>query len=148
MRDAQTWCGLTRLDSVFERLRPGLATFRDEQGRELFDLPEAPRPDPATPAPPRFLPEYDNALVSHADRRRIIADKHRERVFTKGTLLVDGFVRGTWKLTSRRRTATLAVEPFRALAKRSSAAVRREGERLLSFAAVDGASHALSLPDA
>ena len=146
VRDAQMWCGLTRLDAVFERLRPGLATFCDEQGRELFDLPEAPRPDPETPAPPRFLPEYDNALVSHADRRRIIADEHRARVFTRGTLLVDGFVRGTWKLTSRTRTATLAIEPFRPLAQRTRAAVRREGERLLSFAAVDGASHELHLP--
>jgi hypothetical protein len=145
VRDAQTWCGLTRLDGVFARLRPGLATFRDEQGRELFDLPEAPRPDPETPAPPRFLPEYDNALVSHADRRRIIADEHRERVFTKGTLLVDGFVRGTWKLTSRARTATLEIEPFGPLAKRTPAAVHREGERLLSFAAVAGARTQLSV---
>ena len=91
---------MTRLGAVFERLRPGLVTFRDERDRELFDLPEAPRPDADTPAPPRFLPEYDNALVSHADRRRIIDAEHRERVFTKGTLLVDGFVQGTWKLTS------------------------------------------------
>jgi Winged helix DNA-binding domain len=147
VRDAQTWCGLSRLDAVFERMRPGLATFRDEQGRELFDLPQAPRPDPETPAPPRFLPEYDNALVSHADRQRIIADEHRKRVFTKGTLLVDGFVRGTWKLTTRRRTATVAIEPFRPLAKRSLAAVRREGERLLSFSAVEGASHDLRVLD-
>ena len=133
--DAQTWCGLTRLGEVFERLRPELLTFRDEDGRELFDLPDAPRPDGATPAPPRFLPEYDNALVSHADRRRIIAPEHRERVFTKGTLLVDGFVRGTWKLTSRQRTAILAIELFRVLSKRHRGGVEREGARLLAFAA-------------
>jgi hypothetical protein len=133
--DAQTWCGLTRLSEVFERLRPGLRSFRDEDGRELFDLPDSPRPDAATPAPPRFLPEYDNALVSHADRRRIIAPEHRERVFMKGTLLVDGFVRGTWRLTSRQRSADLAIEVFRALSKRHLGAVEREGARLLAFAA-------------
>jgi Winged helix DNA-binding domain len=137
VRDAQTWCGVTRLGAVFERLRPELLVLVDEQGRELFDLPAAPRPDPETPAPPRFLPAYDNALVSHADRRRIIAAEHRERVFTKGTLLVDGFVCGTWKLTSRRRTGTLAIETFRRLSQRHLASVEREGELLLAFAAAD-----------
>jgi hypothetical protein len=146
VKDAQTWCGLTRLGAVFERLRPELLAFRDEQGRELFDLPDAPRPDPATPAPPRFLPEYDNALVSHADRTRIIAPEHRERVFTKGTVLLDGFVRGTWKLTARRRTATLAIDPFRRLSKRDQTGLRREGERLLAFAAPEGASCEVILP--
>jgi hypothetical protein len=143
VRDAQTWCGLTRLADVFEGLRPRLLTFRDEHGRELFDLPDAPRPGPKTPAPPRFLPEYDNVLVSHADRTRIIAPEHRERVFTKGTLLVDGFVQGTWKLTTARRSSTLAIDPLRPLARRDLAAVRREGERLLGFAAAEGAAHEL-----
>ena len=143
--DAQTWCGLTRLGEVFERLAPGLARFVDDEGRELFDLPDAPRPDPATVAPPRFLPEYDNVLVSHADRRRIIADEQRARVFGKGTLLVDGFVRGTWRLTSRKRTAALAVEVFRGLSKRQHAQVEREGLRLLAFAAPDAASPELAV---
>jgi hypothetical protein len=147
VQDAQTWCGLTRLSAVFERLRPELVTFRDEQGRELFDLPRAPRPDPATPAPPRFLPEYDNVLVSHADRSRIIAPDLRERVFGKGTLLVDGFVRGTWRLTTRRRTATLAIDPFGRLSKRDRTGVRREGARLLAFAAPADASCELVLPE-
>ena len=145
VRDAQTWCGVTRLAAVFERLRPTLATFCDEEGRELFDLRDAPRPDADTPAPPRFLPEYDNALVAHAERRRIIDAEHRERVFTKGTLLVDGFVQGTWKLTSNRRRATLAIETFRRLPKRHAAGVEREGERMLVFAAPDGASRELGL---
>ncbi len=72
--DMQNWSGLTRLGAVFERLRPRLAVFRDEHGKELFDLPGAPRPAPGVPAPVRFLGEYDNVLLGHADRRRIIPD--------------------------------------------------------------------------
>ena len=71
--DAQAWCGLTKLREVFERLRPELVVFSDEAGRELFDLPEAPRPDPDTPAPPRFLYDYENLLLSYADRSRAIS---------------------------------------------------------------------------
>jgi hypothetical protein len=143
--DAQTWSGLTRLGEVFERLAPQLERFEDDEGRELFDLPDAPRPDPGTASPPRFLPEYDNVLVSHADRRRIIATEHREPVFGKGTLLVDGFVRGTWRLTSRTRGASLAVEVFRPLAKRQLAQVEREGRRLLAFAAPAAANPELAV---
>jgi hypothetical protein len=140
--DAQTWSGLTRLGAVFERLRPGLCSFRGEDGRELFDLPDAPRPDPATPAPPRFLPEYDNVLLGHADRRRIIADDDRARIFTRGALLVDGFVRARWRLRTSRRTATLEIETFGTIGRRPWAAVEREGRRLLAFAA-PGATHAI-----
>ena len=118
-----------------ERLRPQLRTFRDEHGNELLDLPDAPRPDPDTPAPPRFLPEYDNVLLSHADRTRIIADDHRRRVFTKGAVLVDGFARGTWTITRQRGTATLRIEPFAPLPTPDRIAVAEEGARLLTFAA-------------
>jgi hypothetical protein len=139
--DVQTWSGLTRLGEVLERLRPGLACFRDESGRELFDLRGAPRPDPDTPAPPRFLPEYDNALLSHAARERIIAAEHRPRVFTKGALLVDGFVRGTWSVRTARRSATLSIAPFRRISKRDAAAVEREGARLLGFVSPGSLAH-------
>lgn len=143
--DAQMWCGLTRLGEVFERLRQELVSFRDEQGRELFDLPGAPRPAADTPAPPRFLPEYDNALVSHRRRQRIIDPAHREAVFTKGTLLVDGFVRGTWKLTSRTRAPGLAIDVFRRLSKAELDAVEREGRRLVAFAAPDASDAAIQV---
>jgi hypothetical protein len=135
VRDAQVWSGLTRLREVVERLRPVLRSFRDEHGAELFDLPAAPRPDPDTPAPPRFLPEFDNVLLSHADRTRIVADEHRKLIFAGNGIgaafLVDGFVRGTWKLD--RDTATVAVEPFEPLSKADRVAVSDEGERLAAF---------------
>ncbi|MFF4323520.1 winged helix DNA-binding domain-containing protein [Streptomyces sp. NPDC001568] len=102
VKDMQTWAGLTRLREAFERLRPRLITFRDENGTELFDLPDAPRPDPDTPAPPRFLPEFDNLLLSHADRSRVVAPEIRNRTWTGNqahrTLLVDGFLAGLWRL--------------------------------------------------
>jgi hypothetical protein len=146
--DVQTWSGLNGLRAVAERLRPRLRTFRDERGRELFDLPDAPLPDADTPAPPRFLPEYDNLLLSHADRTRVIADDDRSRIFTKGAFLVDGFVRGTWKLTRRRDAATLAVEPFERLSRKDAAALTAEGARLLTFAAAGTAAHDIQLTPA
>lgn len=116
VRDIQTWCGLTRLREVVEPLRPRLRTFRDEHGVELFDLPDAPRPAADTPAPPRFLPEYDNVLLSHADRTRVISDQARRRVWqgnkAYSSFLVDGFVRGTWRVEERDGTATLVAEPI------------------------------------
>jgi hypothetical protein len=150
VRDAQAWSGLTGLQAVAERIRPELIAFRDEQGRELFDLPDAPRPDQETPVPIRFLPEWDNILLSHADRTRIIADEHRPKVFTvngiiRGTVLIDGFVGATWKIARARGTATLVVELF----SPSSTAVRNEiageGERLLAFAAADAQSRSVQL---
>jgi len=136
--DARTWSGFTGVAEVLERLRPRLRTFRDEQGRELFDLPDAPRPDPETPAPVRLLPEYDNLLLSHADRTRVIADEDRRRVFDRGAVLVDGYVRGAWKLERASRSeTTLVVEPFVALADQDREAVEAEGRRLLELVAAD-----------
>ena len=141
--DVQAWCGLTRLGEVAERLGPRLRRFRDESGRELLDLPDAPRPDPDTPAPPRFLPEYDNLLLSHSDRSRVVVDGRVVPLYpgnggVRGELLVGGFWRANWAISRGDGTATLTVEPFGPLSKRDSAAVTREGLRLLAFA-VDGA---------
>ncbi len=147
VKDVQAWCWLTRLGEVVERLRPQLRSFRDERGNELFDLPDAPRPDPDTPAAPRFLPEYDNALLSHADRSRIIVDEHRERVFTRGAVLVDGFVRGAWTIARRHGAATLNIELFAPLAEGDRDAVAEEGERLLAFAAAKASTRDIRFAD-
>ncbi len=101
--DIQAWCGLTKLKEVVERLRPGLRVYRDEAGRELFDVPDAPLPDADTPAPVRFLPEYDNALLGYKDRTRMVGIEARRRLDSDilgnfSTFLVDGFVAGRWKL--------------------------------------------------
>ena len=111
--DCQEWCGLTRMSEVFERLRPQLVTFRSESGRELFDLPDAPRPDADTPAPIRFLPQYDNLLLGHADRTRVIPDEVRALslpVLWVGSVLVDGMVAGTWRVGDTDGTSTIVVE--------------------------------------
>jgi hypothetical protein len=151
VKDAQTWSGLTRLREVADRLLATgrLRPFRSEDGRELLDLPDAPRPDPGTPAPVRFLPEYDNLLLSHDDRRRVIP--HARRVplppgagGTGGEVLVDGLYVADWKITrspdGERDTAaaTLTVEAFPELpplAKEDLDDIESEGERLLAFVA-------------
>ncbi|GAA4419683.1 winged helix DNA-binding domain-containing protein [Actinokineospora soli] len=139
--DAQAWSGLTRLKEVFTRLRPHLRVFHDVNGKELFDLPDAPRPDPDTPAPPRFLPEYDNTLLSHADRTRVIPDARRVPLPPGnggrcGTLLVDGEFRGTWSVERDGDTATLVVDAA------DQDAIAEEGARLLHFLAPDS-THAI-----
>ncbi|MFI5796519.1 winged helix DNA-binding domain-containing protein [Streptomyces sp. NPDC051677] len=132
VKDMQTWAGLTRLREAFERLRPRLLTFRDEHGVELFDLPDAPRPDPQAPAPLRFLPEFDNLLLSHADRTRVVPPEYWGRSWQGNqaycTLLVDGFLAGLWKLEQD----TLVIEPFGRLTKAQRDEVIGEGERMLS----------------
>jgi hypothetical protein len=138
--DIQAWSRLTGLRGMIERLRPQLRSFRDERGRELLDVPDAPFPDPDTTAPPRFLPDYDNVLLGHADRNRIFADEDRKRVgIGQPTVLVDGFVRATWSVVRERNNATLLIEPFARLAKEDIAAVQEEGARLLTFVAAGDA---------
>jgi hypothetical protein len=142
VKDVQQWCGLTRLRAVVERLRGRLVTFRDETGNELFDLPDAPRPDPDTPAPVRFLPEYDNLFVSHADRTRVISESDLKTLraterLVRGSVLVDGFFRGLWQIRRRRGVATLHIESYGLLSNRDRDAVADEGEHLLRFAASD-----------
>jgi len=143
--DARSWSGMSALSEVFERLRPRLRTFRDDHGRELFDVPDGPLPDPATPAPVRFLPVYDNIVLSHADRTRIVRPfdpkllGHAEGVNFSG-VLIDGFVGATWTLKREAKTATLRVALIDKLSKRDRTAVEDEGARLLTFIAAETSS--------
>jgi DNA glycosylase AlkZ-like len=138
--DMQSWSGLTRLSEAFERLRPRLATFRDEAGRELFDLPDAPRPGAGVPAPVRFLGEYDNVLLGHADRSRIIPDGFPwDAMLAPGrfvnNLLVDGVLRATWWIEREgKRRATLGIRPFGELSAPEREEVAAEAERMIDFA--------------
>lgn len=136
--DVQTWSGLRGIKNVVAGLRPQLRVFKDEFGKELFDLPDAPRPDEDVPAPPRFLPEFEPLVLSHADRTRVLADSHRGLVVTKNlrvraTFLWDGFVRGTWDLERKRGIATLRLRPFESLPMDAVNALCDEGEALLRF---------------
>ena len=138
IRDVQSWSGLTRLREAIERLRPGLRTFRDEVGAELFDVPDAPLPAPDMPAPPRFLPDYDNVLLGHGDRSRIFLDEsHRIVGIGRPTVLVGGYVRATWEVTGRAGAATLSIHPLGRLSRRDRSEVEEEGARVLAFLAPD-----------
>ena len=141
VQDIQAWSGLTRLGEVTDRLRPRLEVFANEKGRELFDLPDAPRPDPDTPAPPRFIAGFDNLLLSHDDRTRVMPEEARKRVFgtrngvVPGTLLVQGFVRGAWRIAREPGRAVLCLEPYQRISTKDMAALESAGRRLLAFAA-------------
>jgi hypothetical protein len=146
VKDVQAWCGLTRLREVVDRLGARLRRFRDEDGAELFDRPRSPRPDPDTPAPVRYLPEYDNLLLSHADRRRVNPEGRQIPLFPGngarlGTFLVDGMHAGHWRIRTERDSAAavLELEPFHRLTPTDRDALTAEGLELLRFAAPDRA---------
>ena len=150
--DVQSWSGAGGMKAVLDGMRDELEVFADERGRELFDLPGAPRPDAGTPAPPRYLPEFDNLVLAHDDRSRLIADEHRPLVTTKNlrvraTFLVDGIVSGTWTIEVKRKVATLHLAPFRRIVKRALKPLRAEGEALVRFAEPDVAGHAVEIGD-
>ena len=139
--DAQSWSGLTRLSEVFDRLRPELRTYVDEgSGRELFDLATIDLPSEDLAVPTRFLPEYDNLLLGHADRNRWISDADRERlliqeVLTRGSVLWDGRVAAMWKLLKQgKKSAILEIEPITKLPARARTSITAEADRLLTFA--------------
>ncbi len=135
-------------------MRPGLRTFRDPDGRELFDLPGAPRPDPDTPAPARLVPEYDNLILAHDDRTRVMSEENRKRLFSllnifPGTVLVGGFVRGMWRMSRSRDAATrneatrrlLTVELFdNRVPARDRDEITAEATGVLAFAAPQAGS--------
>jgi hypothetical protein len=136
-QDVGQWAGVPRLTPIAESLeRLTVRTFRDERGKVLYDLPRAPLPDPGAPAPPRLVPRFDNLVLSHADRSRILGDVPPSRIVTKNglvhaTILVDGFVAGTWQLERGR----VVLEPFGRLDAAAKRTLKGEAERLHSFVA-------------
>jgi hypothetical protein len=132
--DIQLWSGLTRLGEVVERLP--MREFRGEAGQALYDLPDAPRPSEDVPAPPRFLPEYDNVLLSHKDRTRVILETRSVPLppgngASGGTFLVDGMWQGTWQI----RDHTLRIQPFTRLRRADRDALLAEAAELRAFVA-------------
>lgn len=145
--DVQAWCGLTKLREVVERMGPQLRRFRGENGAELLDVLDAPLPDPETPAPVRFLAEYDNVVLSHADRSRVVADGDHVLLLGgpggwTGTVLVDGLLRATWAARHDPGATVLTVRASGPLTSAERDDVVTEGERLLDFLA-PGRSHDL-----
>jgi Winged helix DNA-binding domain len=143
VRDVQAWSGLTGLKAMLDELRPSLVTFRDEQGAELFDLPGAPRPGEDAPAPATLVAEFDNLVLSHAERSRVISAEATRRLYTingviPGSVLIDGFVAGMWRLARSRGRATVTIELFGPARERDALAA--EAERVLAFAA-PGVTH-------
>jgi Winged helix DNA-binding domain len=149
VRDVQAWSGLTGLKAVIEEIRPSLVTFRDEQGAELFDLPATPRPGEEAPAPARLVAEFDNLVLSHAERSRVISPGAAARISTvngviAATVLIDGFVAGMWRLDRGRDAATLTIELFGPVSERE--ALADEAGRVLAFAAPGIAHHVRFAP--
>lgn len=140
--DMRAWSGLS-MREVFERLRPRLKVFRNERGTELFDLPRAPRPDGETHVPVRFMPDYDNILLAHADRTRVIAPGQHLGLFSsngtmQGAVLVDGFVRAKWAPIKTSRKTELVITPFeKPITKTDQQTLAEEGLRLLDFLTPD-----------
>jgi winged helix DNA-binding protein len=155
VRDVQAWSGLTGLRAVLEQLRAALVTFRDEQGAELFDLPTAPRPGEDAPAPPRLVAEFDNLVLSHAERSRVISAVATKKIYTAngvipGTVLIDGFVAGMWRLDRSRDAGTVTIELFGRDGSPGSGAegdaLAAEAGRVLAFGAPGVAHHVRFAP--
>ncbi|MEU9571001.1 winged helix DNA-binding domain-containing protein [Streptomyces massasporeus] len=133
--DLRAWCGLAGLPGAVSAVREDLVVFRDERGRELLDLPDAPRPDPDIPAPVRFLPAFDNAILGYHDRSRIIDDDHRHlSVAGERVVLVDGRVAATWTV----ETDTVLITPLRRFSRTDRTSVAEEGRAMASFLSGDG----------
>lgn len=150
--DLQTWSGLGKLKTALDALKPELVVYRDEQNVELLELPDLPLPDADTPAPIRFLPEFDNLLLAHTNRTRVVADAYRPKVYLPGlrvaaTILVDGFVRGAWKVEKAKGAAALLIEPFAPISPADRAALEEEGEKLVRFVEPSAKSYAVRFAD-
>ncbi len=132
--DIRTWSWLAGLRPVIERLRPRLRVYRDDAGRELFDVEDGVIADPAIPAPIRFLPQYDNVFLSHADRSRINGVMTWGLDFGwKGAILVDGGITGAWRVRRTGKVTTMTVELGRTLSPAERSELEAEAEALFRF---------------
>jgi hypothetical protein len=141
--DLAAWSRLTGFAEIIERMAPRLRRFHDERGRCLVDVPDVTLPDPDTPAPVRILPQYDNALLSHADRSRYTHDDVAALATTgpvHGTALVDGSIAATWSLTRDVDRAVMTVRHLPRLARSDRAELAAEAMRALAFLAPDAPS--------
>jgi Winged helix DNA-binding domain len=147
LADAANWAGVAvgELWPAAEALR--LRTFRDEEGRELLDLPRAPLPPGDAPAPARFLPTWDATLLVHARRTQILPEEYRPLVFatktpqSTPTFLVDGAVAGKWRVERSRKKVTLVLEPFAQLSARARRELESEAQRLVRLVEPDAETH-------
>ncbi|HET9085836.1 MAG TPA: winged helix DNA-binding domain-containing protein [Candidatus Limnocylindrales bacterium] len=146
--DMRVWSWLAGLREVVERLRPRLRTFRDEAGRELFDVEEGLIADPDVPAPIRFLPQYDNVFLSHDDRSRILVDGLKiEDLVWKGGVLIDGYLGAAWRIRTEKKAATMTVTLYVPVSGEQRAGIEAEGERLFTFLARDAEPREIRLVD-
>lgn len=146
LKDMSVWSGITSLKPALQEVRPALRRYRDEQGRELFDLADAVLPHPETPILPRFLPDFDNLLLSHFDRSRVMAPAVKDQVFTRNgiiraTVLMDGFVQGIWKIDHTQKGAILNIQLFQAVSNHEKDLLMQEGLKLLAFVTDGGTEH-------
>jgi hypothetical protein len=147
--DVRIWSWLTGLREVVERLRPRLRTFRDEAGRELFDVEDGLLVDPDVPAPIRFLPQYDNIFLSHDDRSRILVEKMTvPDLVWKGGVLIDGFVAAAWRIRREKTAATMTIEVVKPVTGAARLELEEEATRLFAFLAADGDPHDIRIVDA
>jgi hypothetical protein len=153
--DVASWIGWRTppVREAFERLASELERLEDEDGRALYDLPDAPRPDPETPAPPRLLAAFDSVLLAYVAKRRtrILPDAHRDAVYERRNLqirpsyLVDGLVAGTWSIEVKRGEAKLTLRPLERLARATRSELVDEAERLVRVLHPDAKGHAVAL---
>jgi hypothetical protein len=145
----QAWCRLTRLGSEFKALGDALVEFEDQDGRVLYDFPDAPRPPADTPAPVRFLPLYDNAYLGYDNRRRMLDERDFKRINMfanfKPAVLVDGIIAAGWVVSRSKDAARLEVEPYHKLGRKQVRAIELEGEQFLRFMEEDATSYAVEV---
>jgi hypothetical protein len=139
--DIQAWSGLTKLRLIVEDMRSDLRTYRDESGTELFDIEDGPIVDSETPAPSRLLPYFDNLVLAHSDRTRVMSADVRRRVCVGSsvspTILIDGFVAGTWEIKRDAEAAVLTIRPFHSVSPRELEELSSEADELLGWAIPD-----------